>query len=62
MRLLVQVCYSWWCLSALSILGRLHWISQDALTRYILFCQVWLAGSLHLPPQHCSWGQQDMQI
>lgn len=36
----LQVCYSWWCLSALSILGRLHWIDQDALTRFILFCQV----------------------
>ena len=36
----MQVCYSWWCLSALSILGRLHWIDQDELTRFILFCQV----------------------
>ena len=35
-----QVCYSWWCLSCLSILGRLHWIDQKALTKFILGCQV----------------------
>ncbi len=36
----MQVCYSWWCLSALSILGRLHWIDRPALTAFILDCQV----------------------
>jgi hypothetical protein len=36
----LQVCYSWWCLSCLSILGRLHWIDRDALSRFILYCQV----------------------
>lgn len=42
-----QVCYSWWCLSALAILGRLHWIDQPALTRFILDCQVrvWWVGT-----------------
>jgi geranylgeranyl transferase type-2 subunit beta len=34
-----DVCYSWWCLSALSILGRLHWIDGAALSRFILHCQ-----------------------
>ena len=34
-----DVCYSWWCLSALSILGRLHWIDGAALSRFILYCQ-----------------------
>lgn len=34
-----QVCYSWWCLSCLSILGRLHWIDRSALTTFILDCQ-----------------------
>ena len=34
-----DVCYSWWCLSALAILGRLHWIDGAALSRFILFCQ-----------------------
>eukprot|EP00967_Tisochrysis_lutea_P063047 scaffold81175_cov18-Tisochrysis_lutea.AAC.1 len=33
------VCYSWWCMSCLSILGRLHWIDQKALTDFILGCQ-----------------------
>lgn len=36
----LQVCYSWWCLSCLSILDRLHWIDQQALTQFILYCQV----------------------
>lgn len=34
-----QVCYSWWCLSCLSILGRLHWIDRTALSSFILYCQ-----------------------
>ena len=33
------MCYSWWVLSSLSILGRLHWIDQAALARFILKCQ-----------------------
>ena len=37
---LEDVCYSWWCLSALSILGRLHWIDGAKLTKFILSCQV----------------------
>jgi len=36
---LPDVCYSWWVLSALSILGRLSWIDSDALTRFILASQ-----------------------
>lgn len=28
---LPDVCYSWWVLSALTILGRLHWIDKKAL-------------------------------
>lgn len=34
-----DVCYSWWVLSSLSILGRLHWIDRDALVRFIADCQ-----------------------
>jgi geranylgeranyl transferase type-2 subunit beta len=34
-----DVCYSWWILSALSILGRVHWIHADKLAGYILKCQ-----------------------
>jgi geranylgeranyl transferase type-2 subunit beta len=36
---LPDVCYSWWVLSALSILGRTHWIDRAALARFILRCQ-----------------------
>ena len=34
-----DVCYSWWILSSLSILGRMDWISQDKLINFILKCQ-----------------------
>lgn len=34
-----DVCYSWWILSALSILGRISWIDRTALGEYILECQ-----------------------
>ncbi|KCV69687.1 hypothetical protein H696_04095 [Fonticula alba] len=36
---LPQVCYSWWCLSALTILDRLHWISAEPLSNFILNAQ-----------------------
>jgi hypothetical protein len=41
---LQDVCYSWWCLSCLAILGRLEWIDRGALTRFILDCQVGREG------------------
>jgi len=36
---LPDVCYSWWILSSLKILGRLHWIDKDSLRKFILACQ-----------------------
>eukprot|EP00897_Mesotaenium_endlicherianum_P009870 jgi/Mesen1/8911/ME000541S08302 len=36
---LPDVCYSWWVLSALALLRRLHWIDRPALQRFILDCQ-----------------------
>eukprot|EP00771_Trimastix_marina_P002768 gnl/Trimastix_PCT/3925.p1 GENE.gnl/Trimastix_PCT/3925~~gnl/Trimastix_PCT/3925.p1 ORF type:complete len:339 (+),score=30.61 gnl/Trimastix_PCT/3925:72-1088(+) len=36
---LEDVCYSWWILSALAILRRLHWINGDALAGFILTAQ-----------------------
>eukprot|EP01118_Nematostelium_gracile_P005263 TRINITY_DN1652_c0_g1_i2.p1 TRINITY_DN1652_c0_g1~~TRINITY_DN1652_c0_g1_i2.p1 ORF type:complete len:336 (+),score=93.84 TRINITY_DN1652_c0_g1_i2:69-1076(+) len=36
---LPDVCYSWWVLSALSILERLHWINKEKLVSFILNCQ-----------------------
>lgn len=37
---LPDVCYSWWVLSSLTIMGRLHWISSEKLEQFILSCQV----------------------
>ncbi|KAI6785564.1 Geranylgeranyl transferase type-2 subunit beta-like protein [Emericellopsis cladophorae] len=34
-----DVCYSWWVLSSLSIIGRIHWIDRDGLTQFILQSQ-----------------------
>lgn len=36
---LEDVCYSWWVLSALAMLGRLHWIDGNALAAFILSAQ-----------------------
>lgn len=37
---LPDVCYSWWVLASLTIMGRLHWISAEKLEQFILSCQV----------------------
>ena len=37
---LPDVCYSWWVLSSLKMMGRLHWISAERLEQFILSCQV----------------------
>lgn len=34
-----DVCYSWWVLSSLHIIGRVHWIDREALIKFILRCQ-----------------------
>ena len=36
---LVDVCYSWWVVSSLALIGRLHWIDRDKLAAFILRCQ-----------------------
>lgn len=36
---LPDVCYSWWVLSTLTILGRLNWIDGKKLWNFILACQ-----------------------
>lgn len=36
----IKTCYSYWVLSALSILGKLSWIDADKLTSFILSAQV----------------------
>lgn len=41
-----DVCYSWWVLSSLRMLGRLEWIDKEALKRFILACQDAEAGGI----------------
>ncbi|KAK5107462.1 hypothetical protein LTR62_001260 [Meristemomyces frigidus] len=36
---LVDVCYSWWVVSSLAMIDRLHWIDKQKLTAFILQCQ-----------------------
>ncbi|KAJ3236317.1 hypothetical protein HDU81_010906 [Chytriomyces hyalinus] len=36
---LEDVCYSWWVLSCLSILDRIHWINREKLVQFILNAQ-----------------------
>ncbi|RWS17449.1 geranylgeranyl transferase type-2 subunit beta-like protein [Dinothrombium tinctorium] len=36
---LPDLCYSWWVLASLQILGRLHWIDRNKLMRFITACQ-----------------------
>ena len=37
---LEDVCYSWWVVSSLAMIGRLHWIDGEKLAKFILRCQV----------------------
>jgi geranylgeranyl transferase type-2 subunit beta len=37
---LEDVCYSWWVVSSLAMIGRLHWIDGQKLQSFILDCQV----------------------
>ncbi|TVU05166.1 hypothetical protein EJB05_48319, partial [Eragrostis curvula] len=36
---LLKVCYSWWVLSSLIMIDRVHWIDKEKLTKFILNCQ-----------------------
>ncbi|KAJ8276943.1 hypothetical protein GJAV_G00069640 [Gymnothorax javanicus] len=36
---LPDVCYSWWVLASLKIIGRIHWIDKSKLRAFILACQ-----------------------
>ena len=37
---LEDVCYSWWVLSSMVTIDRLHWVDKTKLTQFILTCQV----------------------
>ncbi|CAH8549555.1 unnamed protein product [Heterobilharzia americana] len=41
-----DVCYSWWAVATLTILGRLTWINHSDLTRFILACQDTQTGGI----------------
>ncbi|MBN3287446.1 ACADM protein, partial [Polyodon spathula] len=43
---LPDVCYSWWVLASLKIIGRIHWIDKNKLSRFILACQDEETGAL----------------
>ena len=47
---LEDVCYSWWVLSSLSMINRLHWINGEKLTQFILRCQVSMYARKIQPP------------
>lgn len=34
-----DVCYSWWVLATLAIIGKMGWINKQLLTEFILYCQ-----------------------
>ena len=34
-----DVCYSWWVLASLEMIGRTHWIDRGKLVGFILSCQ-----------------------
>lgn len=34
-----DVCYSWWVLASLEMIGKTHWIEPQGLIRFILGCQ-----------------------
>jgi len=49
-----DVCYSWWILSALSILGKVSWMNSDALVNFILQCQDLDDGGISDRPGNCA--------
>jgi len=56
---LEDVCYSWWVVSSLAMIGRLHWIDGDKLAKFILRCQVcWLFCT----PEPCADTEKDPEL
>lgn len=49
---LEDVCYSWWVLSSLAMIDRLHWIDGKKLASFILRCQVSYRWQVLAPFQH----------
>ncbi|KAI5970923.1 BET2 [Candida margitis] len=49
---LPDVCYSWWVLSTLSILGKAHWVDLEKLEAFILSCQDPIEGGISDRPDN----------
>ncbi|KAI5957346.1 BET2 [Candida jiufengensis] len=49
---LPDVCYSWWVLSSLSILGKKNWVDLDKLEKFILTCQDFEIGGISDRPDN----------
>lgn len=47
-----DVCYSWWVLSCLAIMDKLHWINTDMLHGFILECQDTHKGGISDKPNN----------
>ena len=43
--------YSWWVLSSLAILGRLHWIDREKLANFVKACQDHETGGISDRPE-----------
>ena len=50
---LPDVCYSWWVLASLKIIGKVHWIDKDSLVRFILASQDIETGGFADRPGDC---------
>ncbi|CDK27505.1 unnamed protein product [Kuraishia capsulata CBS 1993] len=49
---LPDVCYSWWVLTGMDILGCLDWVDHDKLRQYILSCQDDVTGGISDRPDN----------
>ncbi|VDL79450.1 unnamed protein product [Nippostrongylus brasiliensis] len=50
---LPDVCYSWWVLSSMAMLGRLNWIDKSAMVKFIYACQDDETGGFADRPSDC---------
>lgn len=46
-----DVCYSWWVMSTMAMLDKLHWIDGDKLASFILQCQVCASPTVDVTTQ-----------
>lgn len=55
---LEDVCYSWWVMTSMAMIDRLHWIDQQKIASFILSCQVCIVHAVpfarHQTPAYLS--------